>query len=215
MEKRLEKFVGNIGDGVGDNPLVFLDTGAVIDFERELEFWKLRSHDYNSSRWYSNLGKGLPLFVTEEAMKEITRHHEKFRINNRPEISEETFGIVQGFHENYCKFLKEMSMNPKSLDQVRFDTYWASKLAFKDDYKKGVLDVISPSDREMISTAVWLRYALDKNNRDITSCRVLSPDSHLKTTIEALTDQNRDIYDQFGEFGYNNIRVVSSRGNKK
>jgi len=211
MERRLSNLVKNIKKDSGDHPLVFLDTGAVIDFENELKLWRQNDKSRNSTQWYHLLSKDLPIFITEGAMSEVTKHHEHHKINGRPEISAETYDLVNKYHEDYCKFLKEISDPKRDLDQVRFDTYWASELSFREDYKKGVLDVISNIDRETVETAAWMRYVSNPKDKGVTSSIILSPDKHLDETVATLTDKNMVLTEIHGKFAYDNIKVLTSR----
>ena len=64
LDKRLARFVTHIKDGLGENPLVFLDTGAIIDFEREVRSWKLIDSQLTPSDFYNGIcGKGFPIYV--------------------------------------------------------------------------------------------------------------------------------------------------------
>ena len=208
---RINELSKRIKAGSGDNPLVFLDTGAVIDFENELKLWKQKDSSLSSSKWYSQFAKDFPIFVTEGVMEETTRHHEHNRVNGRPEISRETHAIMQKYHENYCMYLKKIERHGKPFDQVRLDAHWASQFAFAGDYKKGVLDVISTVDRETVETAVWLRYSVDSDKKPVTSSVILSPDRHLEDTVAVLTDRNMAVSSVHGDFGYDGIKVLTSR----
>jgi len=210
MEPRIYQLMPKIRQNGGDNPIVFLDTGAIIDFEKEARLWHRKDPSYGS-KWYEELTKSFRTFISEGAMRETSRHHKECLVNRYPEISCETHEIMASLHQNYCKFLKEIKPGSINFDTARFDTYWASALSFENNEKKGVLDIISNVDKETVETATFLRYAFDPYNQPITSCTIISPDDHLVETVKTLTDGNPEVRIKFGDFGYNNIKVVNSR----
>lgn len=211
MERRIRKLVELVKNDAGENPLVFLDTSAILDFEKEIKLWKLKDRANNTSLWYMNLEKGFPLFVTEGVMAEVTKHYTCNCIGGRPEISDETYGLIEKMHEKYCAFLREISMNPRDLEKVRYDSYWASILGVRDNEKKRDFDIVSSVDRKTVENAAWLRYALDKNGNPVTSSSVIGHDGHLSESIRVLTDKDMEICEKFGHLGYDNIKFVDSR----
>lgn len=211
MKDRITRFRKLMLQHAGSNPLFFLDTGAIIDFEKEVKRWKLKDNRYNTRDYYAELSRGLQIYVTEKVIGEVARHHEHHFVNGFPEISQETMDIVSRFHSEYCRFLKEISINTADFERVRWDSYWACHFTFPEGCKKSYIDPISCTDRETVETAIWARYALDSNRNPITSSTVISPDEHLIESIRTLTDQNSELLEKIGAFGYVNVRVLTSR----
>lgn len=205
--RRIDILVNKINDVLkGDTSLVFLDTGAVIDFEVEIiGTSRLKDKSFSPSTFYSLLQRRLPkIFVTEHALQEIHRH-QLHRISRHPEISSETFDIVFQMHVDYIDFIRQISAVGRDLEQVRYDVYWAGKMAFEADHKKCCKDPISLPDREQIAAALWCRYTYGLNShgneRPVTSSVIISPDCHFTRTVEFLT-RNLE---------YDSIGVVTSR----
>ena len=221
MDERVRKLVKRMRDASGRRDLsgflMFLDTSAIIDSEGEVKRWRASDSaaDINGlyERLYQALGDGrFPIFVTGEVLTEVRAHHENSRLNGRPEVSAENFEIASRAHEAYHDFLLHVAHREREFDQVRYDTYWASKLAFSGDEKKGERDPIARTDRELLAAALYARYCVRSEAgilRPAEGVIVLSADDHLKGTLDVLTDRTAN---QEGiKFGYGGVYVVRSR----
>jgi hypothetical protein len=208
---RLNSLVERVKNDMDENLLVFLDTGAVIDFEREISRQRRVDKEVTPSLFYNALLKELPhMFVSEGTLKEVDNHYKYHCLNGLPEISIETRDMVRNMYSNYCNFLKHVEDIRKDAEQVRFDIYWASKFAFPEGHKKAILDPISRTDREMVSDAAWSRYAIMPGG-EIGGGVIISPDSHIAETIKVLTGKSMEAREKHGEFGYGEIKVIPSR----
>jgi len=207
FDRRLNKLAGKILVFAGENPLVFLDTGAIIDFEREIDRWKLAGLKISPVEFYKELFKRIgrtPVYVTEHIYNESMVHNQHHVINGKREISDGTIDFISGLHSDYCSFLRDVQNNPYFYDNLRYHTYWAGKMAFDKYHKKNCLDPMSFADRELVSSALWARYASflkGGNEVDVTSSVIISPDCHVSEVSKVLV-QN---------FGYDGLEVVSSR----
>lgn len=190
----------------GKNPIVFLDAGAVIDFEKWIKQAKLKDSSLTSDHFYGSLGRqGFPLFLTEHNLEEVEAHHIDHKIGGRPEIGPRTMDISKKMYSGYMDFLKN-AVPTLSIDNVRLDTFWASRLAFPEDHKKSEQDPMSYNDRELVASSVWSRY-VDHSHLP-TGVVILSPDAHVIETTRVLTDSRSDISDKFG---YGGVSVLSTR----
>jgi len=196
--------------GKGDF-LVFLDTGAIIDFEKDvMRRAKLIDSSVTSSRFYNRLSwKIFPMFVTDHILSELFTHHRKHELSGRPEISGETFEAVWDMHEKYCTFLRGVDGSDRESEQVRYDAYWAGQLAFPEGHKKKCRDPISRTDRELVASALWSRYtweSIGSSNAKLRydSAVIISPDCHVSGAVELLMETIN--------LGYDGLSVVSSRG---
>lgn len=212
MEKKL---LSEIKKNVGENPLVFLDTGAVIDFEKDLKVWRRKYGAEMNHLLYGKLTENFPIFVTEHTLREIVKHNKDHIINGSKEISDLTLERMQGYHEDYCSFVKQADFM-ESVGQIGLDVFWANKLAFKDNKKKRERDPMSYEDRKLLENALFLRYAIDSNGKPITSSTILSPDRHISGTIKVLKDLDGYLLSQMQKdgikrFGHTELYSVSSR----
>jgi hypothetical protein len=226
MDERVRKLVRRMHDASGKRDLsefiMFLDTSAIIDSEGEIKKWRTSDGTANISglyeRLYQKLGsRGFPIFVTGEVLNEARLHHEFNRLNGRPEVSAENLEIVSKAHEAYHDFLLHIAQRGKDFDQIRYDTYWASKLAFADDVKKGERDPIARTDRELLAAALYAKHCVRSEAsgngagilRPIEGVIVLSADDHLTGTLDVLTGRtdNREGI----KFGYGGVYVIRSR----
>jgi hypothetical protein len=212
MEKGIERLIEVILKDGGERPLVFLDTGTVIEWEKEL---KQNSNRHLNSTWlYSKLGEKLPLYVPECSMLELQSHHLFNRVNRRKEISNETIGIISRLHSEYCKYLKQQKDNEKDIEKIRYDVYFAGDIAHVrrgiDCPKKSQKEPLSRVDRGLLETAIYLRYGKVADEIDTTSSIVLTTDDLIQKTAEVLCDRNFHVYDQFGGFGYEGLRAINT-----
>jgi hypothetical protein len=209
MKKGIERLIEIVREEGGERPLVFLDTGAVIQFENELA---ANENARLTSYWlYSALAKKFPIYVSEHALQEICRHHKEHIIGRRPEISEETHFIMENLHKDYCSFLKQVRSNPRRLDEVRYDVLNAGQIAeivrSREHEKKKNKEGMSEIDREILGTAAFLRYAVLEGEKPITSSIILSTDNLLIDCAHILCDRFYHVFEEFGKFGYDNVKV--------
>lgn len=211
LDNRVNVLARRILDSSGNNPITFFDTGAIIDFEKEVSRnLRLIDKRITPSTFYESFRKKVhPIFVTEHVMEEVVAHNKYHKLNEIPEISNETFNIVTGMHRDYCEFLRSISSNGLDIEQVRYDVYWAGKMAFDLEHKKCCRDPISRVDREQLAAALWAKYSCVQDNsgkdRCVSSSIIVSPDCHLVGTTKILLSDH-----EFNS-GYHGIKVVSSR----
>ena len=233
MEDRLSVLGEQIRRNARDNTLIFLDTGAIIDFEQQGRVWRARDRESLSSFYYALMGSGFPVFVNRRVYAETKRHATENFLNGRHEISPETMAFVHLMYKNFHKFLRQfVDRNDQPIDEVRYDVYWASQLALGQDPRSNGLDRISRTDKSLVAAAVWSRYAhlpgavgmrdIDggeggkkQDTVPIDGTIIISPDGHVREIVDLLTDRSAVSYDLQSDcgikFGYDGIRVVSSR----
>jgi hypothetical protein len=210
MEDRVERLVERVLKDSGDNPIVFLDTGAIIDFEKEvLRRWKLVDSSATTPKFYNLMANnGFPIYVTDHIYGgEVVRHQQCNSLNGNPEISHDTFEIVTDMHNAYCNFLRSIDGNAFDIEEVRYATYTAGLEAFEEGHKKKCIDPISRVDRELVASALWARYAtlpsVDSiESKPISTSTIVSPDCHISGTSKVLMSK---------EYGYEGLRTISSR----
>ncbi|MEI6731189.1 MAG: hypothetical protein WCK90_00760 [archaeon] len=203
MVKYVSERIKSLG---GKNPIVFLDAGAVIDFEKWIKQAKLKNSSLTPDHFYGALNsQGFSVFLTEHALEEVETHHIDHKIGGRPEVGPRTMDISRKLHSNYMDFLKN-AVPTLSIDNVRLDTFWASRLAFPEDHKKSEQDPMSYNDRELVASSVWSRYV--DHAHAPTGVVILSPDAHVIETTRILTDSRYDVSDKFG---YGGVSVLSTR----
>ncbi len=231
LGSRVGKIARRVLQGTQQKPHVFLDTGAVIDFEREIALCRLKDSSVTPDMFYS-LFFGLVgdnVWVNDGVFEEIESHHIHHLLGGRPEICDESYRNVSGMHVRFKDFSRG-SIFCGDLDKIRHSTYWASKLAFPNGHKKLCDDEASCVDRGLISSAFHIA-TIDRNvpyrrqnvfldfspveNTNRASVVVVSPDSHITETIKVLTDSHPTVTYNHPEinwrFGYNGVRAVSSR----
>jgi len=210
MEKGIQRLVEIIKEEGGERPLVFLDTGAVIQFESDLKMNENRNLD---STWlYSTFRKHFPVYISESAIAEMCMHHKHNRINGKLEIPDSTKDILIKFHEDYCNFLKQEIIVPLQFDKIRYDVLSAGQIAEKmrsrENLKKTNLEGLSRTDRSILETAGWLRYAQLPDGKDFTGSVILSTEALMRKTAGILCDKDYRIFEEFGKFGYSQIKVL-------
>ena len=230
MNSYLDRLETKIKSGMGRNFLVMLDTCAVIDFEHYANNWRLKDKNKGISAFYTSFcSRGFPVYVNKRVIQEVFKHRNNHSVAGRDEVSAEGATIVNQMYLNYQRFMQTLvESNPKKIEDIRYDVYWATKLAFDPDHKKICDDLISRVDKSIIAAATWARYAnlIDgayltdlffDSAKDGTPVRsldgvvIVSPDAHLSETVRVLTDHTiwPDCQDQL--FIYDSIKVVSSR----
>ena len=209
----INAIVGDIArkvlDGAGSNPVVFLDSGAIIDFEREvLKKWRLSDvRAANPETFYELLSDKIHnLFVSEHIINEVRTHCDCNTINGKPEVSAKTIDSLCRLHEEYCNYIRDVSGMGMEMDVARYQTFHASSMAFEKDHKKAQLDPISRTDKELVALTLWSRYTclpgyFDKNI-PVSQGVIISPDNHIIRTIGVLSGK---------DFEHSGLRVVNSR----
>ena len=130
---RLDRLAGRMKKSAGNTCAVFLDTGAIIDFEREIERWKLKDSRVTPYDFYQDLtSRRMPLYVTVPICGEVLFHHKNHKLSGSPEISGETVELIMSMHQNYLDMLKRERVALRDSEQVGYDTYWASKMVFEE-----------------------------------------------------------------------------------
>lgn len=227
MNEYLKLLASGIRKGSGNNFLVFLDTSAILDFEDYSRTWRVEDRSHKPAAFYESLMRaGFPVYINKQVLKEVRKHHEKNRIGNSREVSAETMEFAQKMYSDYHEFLQVLvAGNPKEIEDIRYDVYWASKLAFSDDHKKVNGDRISLVDRSLVTAAVWSRYVVLDDNAGLTNplfdtpnqsksidhVVVVSADSHISETLRVLTDHTIWPDHQDPLYTYDSIRAVDCR----
>ena len=215
LDRRVGTLSERIRDSKGDKSIIFLDTSAIIDFDKEVRRARLFDKNITTPMFYDCLTSkmGLPIYVTEHIYKEADQHTRHY-VGGFPEICRGTFRIIGEFHSRYCDLLKSVSENAFEFDKVRYDVYWAGRMAFGETHKKSCRDPISKTDRELISTALWLRYASVPddihNSRPINNSVIVSSDCHISETSRFLMN-TEFCYNDLIAVRYNGLSVVTSR----
>ena len=221
---RLDRLAGRMKKSAGNTCAVFLDTGAIIDFEREIERWKLKDSRVTPYDFYQDLtSRRMPLYVTVPICGEVLFHHKNHKLSGSPEISGETVELIMSMHQNYLDMLKRERVALRDSEQVGYDTYWASKMAFAEGHKKREMDPVSYADRDLVSSALWARYirfpeedqkvffettSREEKLNGLSGVVILSPDSHIERLVNVLTGKD---FESRGAFDYNGLYTFSSR----
>ncbi len=162
---------------------LFLDAGGVIELEHETHRRRSHGEAVSIGGFYQSLQATVPtIFVTEPVLQEVTNHHLHHRCNRRQEISGETLGYMSQFNSDYGDFCLR-SRCARDLEQIGYDTYWASTLGFISDHKKSAIDPMSAVDRALVIASVAAQYS-----ENFSEVFVLTSDRHVLRTIDVLTD---------------------------
>lgn len=212
MGKRIEGLVKLICREAGSNPIVFLDTGAVLDFEQESQGWRLNDSKLTTNNFYNGLSERLRnMYITGDILEEILNHHENHKINGRKEVSKETYEHASRMFLDYLDFMREADF-PDDFDfeNVRHDVYWAGHLSFNPDHKKCYQDSISDNDRQLIADALATKYLIGNAAGDKTGTVIVSPDCHYSKTVDLLMGRHPE---HNGIFKYRPVSVISTKTN--
>ncbi len=180
-------------DKLGNNPVFIVDTGTIIDLSK--------TYNNYTPAIIEIIEREYPLIITRGVLKEVEKHS-MCRLNHGREISFLTLKLIRELQEKTEDILKEAEIDSLNIDSFKYAVYWAAKDSFRDDYRKKVKDEISDIDKEIIVTALFLSRSKYKGV-PISSANILSPDSHIKKTVETLKSP---------KFGYTGIKVIPTRG---
>jgi hypothetical protein len=197
---------GKLAKGNGKN-LFLVDTGVIIDFE---DFYHSNGREESilPASILHSLERECQLIITDGVLEEITKHTQ-VRKGERYEISSSTSILVNRIHEDSRYFLEEYGLSriPFYLKEShRYAVTLAAFEAFKIDYRKGVKDKISNTDKEILHIALDL-HRCEQNG--IGAINILSTDDHVLRTAGILKDLVENVSEDFSEYG---IRALNSRG---
>lgn len=197
-------------DNKGDNHIIFLDTGAIIDIDTWVRRYRIKDKSHTVHSWYDAIEKDKTVLLTPLVLEEVMQHHIYHKINGIPEISKESIAYAEKYFTNFQNFYSKLS-HPESIDNVRYDAYWATKLAFDDDQKKGEIDQISRTDIDLLISSIEVKHSLDDNLREISDVTVISPDRHIHDTLNLLSGRHHKYDANYTEFDYKNIEALCLR----
>lgn len=199
----------------GEN-LFLIDTGVIIDLENAY---------HNNGRLEENrpaiilekLESEYTLIITPGVMKEI-ESHAQCQKGNRDEISSSTSILANRIYEESNDLFHYFGIKRLSFD-IRENHRYAITLAafesFRVDYRKGIKDKISYTDKELLSIALDLCQCLcqcESNYEKNGTINILSPDEHVVRTISMIKSDKNIFGIPFSKY---NIRAINSRGNLK
>ena len=199
---------GNFGKlAKGKNPNFFLiDTGVIIDLEDN--YHDNGKHKENMPAVVlSEIEREHNLIITRGVVREIERHAQSMK-GNRYEVSSSTSILVQKIYEDskICFDELKLGLDSNLIEEHRYAVVLAAYHAFKFDYRKGVKDTISDTDKELLCTALnFSRYTFD--DFGCRTVNIISTDNHVLKTINVLKSNNG-----FQDY---DIRTLNSRGNLK
>lgn len=223
LERRIFSLIENIFLHAGANPIVFLDSGALIDFDSEARRWRLVPdyRDMTPERFYLTINTTLAksksnnvFFMTPENHEELQNHYENHFLNGRSEVSRDTFEFGSESYLLFRKFMENIHFNENDFDRFSYDLYWASKMAFGNGHKKSCLDCISLADKELLNYALYFSQAITNNLVfGYTGVCVISPDSHILETIKVISGESHSckLPDIENNYNYKLLKGVSSR----
>ncbi len=176
------------------NPILVLDTSAIIDLERAFQKQYGLRKSYRFLEQLKRTAGGIELIIPVKIKEEIRDHALTCTINGRPEIAPDTFERLQRLPDRYAPLEAFVAEQYQRLDQAR---YFLRQMHYAHiEGKKCTRDPISQSDWEVIDTAISLGVfaedkftsnSLQQKNNYFHSCpkiSVLSADYHIIWTIE-------------------------------
>jgi hypothetical protein len=183
-----------------DTNLFLLDTGVLIDLENEYASIGMCNGHIHPAKVLDRISMEHRLVITPGVLKEV-RDHRLCRIGARSEISEPTGILTERLFRESQTFVHNAKTDP-SFDSHRYQVYLAAQDAFRNDFRKGEKDRISPVDIETLTYALVLS-KLEQDGEKIGCVNVLSPDSHLHSTLDKLRTSD--------EFINYNVKVIPTR----
>ena len=193
----------------GDKKNLFLvDTGVIIDLEDHYHN-NGKQQRYNPAVVLSELEREYQLIITSGVLKEIERHTE-FTKNDRYEISSSTSISVSKLYEESRFFFDSLVTRNISFDlreNHRYAVALSAFESFKKDYRKGLKDRISDTDKEILYTALDLARC-SFNMEPIGTINVISTDNHVIRILNMLRNLNNSFQIDFSEY---NLRGLNSR----
>lgn len=176
------------------SPVLVLDTGGLIDIVTSIRQYELLNRSekkdpryMDSNVFLGNLSKAFRMVITPKTYQEIERHG-RTRLNQH--TSELVPSVVDFSFEtmlNSDRFISGVESNI-SLDDARYDAYWAAQYGCKGNHKK-CLEGCSDTDREILSAAAYLSTV-----QDIDPVLVVSSDLHVLGGSKCLVDNFDDRY---------------------
>jgi len=194
-------------------PMILVDTGALIDIEQSVRNYSL-SHkkELNSNHLYvkkflSIVRNEAPLIITPHVFAEITNHAHCNRNGHTKEIEYDTFKYVQSLVNESTDFLAR-ARTKASLDEARYDVYWATKNSCKDNNKKNE-EGFSDADKDLLTNAARLScsHIINEEKKfNINPVVIFSPDQHIEKGVNFINE--------FLSCKYPNIINISTRYRK-
>lgn len=192
----------------GEN-LFLIDTGVIIDLE-DAYHNNGRSEENKPAIILEKLEREYKLIITPGVWREIENHTE-CRKSNREEISSSTSILANHIYEESSCFFHDSGIDELS-SEIRQNHRYAVNLAafeaFKVDYRKGIKDKISYTDKEILSMALDLSQC-ESNYKKYGTINVLSSDEHVVRTISVIKSNENIFGIPFSEY---DIRAINSRG---
>lgn len=188
MKKR---FIGLNGRPIkGEDPLVLLDSGTIIDLEENLRKTGL-PQDSAGLLLYANPNT----YVIVPGVLNELKSHSSMRINGKVrELEPSTIDVCDTLAQRTQEMIECLKSNTSiDWDTIGYDVWLASQVAFEEGHKKREQDIISSVDREIITTAFYMAQAkpeIDERGR----VTITSPDTHIRNTTNLLNKQERYIY---------------------
>jgi|GEM_PF-3362640 hypothetical protein len=192
---------------VGENPLIFLDCGAVIDFEKYFYDNSLgvcgKDKPRDCSKYLETLSYTGRVIIPDYMKMELENHRNCQINNGRKEISDKTFDSINRISADSSKIIKHLKPSLER-DKIGLDVYWATKECFKDNHKKDLCDRISRNDRDLVVDAIHAKNSKIEG-KEITSTLIFSPDYHVLQLVHFLKNP---------DYNYQGIFAFPSRSGK-
>ncbi len=179
-------------------PMIVFDTSGLIDIATSIRRYNLcHRNGIGDIRYTSpdvflrNLNGASKIIITPYTYKEVEKH--SHTILNRYTNELESPIVSFSFYalEQYMAIASELK-NSISLDEARYDAYWAAKYGCNGNEKK-FLEGPSLTDKEILGTASYLANAEIKGQR-INPLIVVSSDAHILKGVEFLRKEFEDKY---------------------
>lgn len=192
----------------GTLPIVFLDTGAIIDISKSAREEEMRQkgkrnmpmQEIYADHFLMNFAGKYQTLVSPLTHSEINKHYCVTFNGNTKEIHEAICPLVDKFLIDY-KRLKEFVFRNVPDDTDKYNIYWTTKFCCVENEKKD-LEGFSDVDREILDNAVLFSKYFSKDGKGASPVAVFSSDEHIFKGVEMLK-----------ELGYGNLITLSSRTN--
>lgn len=178
----------------GNSAVIVLDTGGLIDIVHATRNYSLNGNgkkeknpNYEkATSFLKYISEKVPVIITPKTYQEI-QDHGRMKLNSHiTELSPKVVDFSLKVMTDSARFIEE-TIPELSMDDIRYDAYWASKEGCIGNPKKDA-EGCSDADKEILSIAAYLSKCkvVESVPKKINKVLVISSDAHIIQGTEFL-----------------------------
>ena len=190
----------------GTLPIIFLDTGAIIDICQSAREEQMRQkgkgviplNETYADHFLMNFAGRYQTLISPLTYQEINKHYCVKLNGNTKEIKETVCPLIDKFLKDYERLNEFVSGNFYD-DSDRYNVYWVTKFSCIENEKKNS-EGFSFVDREILDNAILFSKYFSKEGKTAEPIAIFSSDGHIFKGVEMLK-----------KLGYDKVITLSSR----